>query len=82
MNSVSLPWLQILVTPDVRRLSPFISFFLFFLQVLLLEPVNETLQSSPHGDEDEEVMGLDVIQNLRNTQEAGNRGEDWEEVTD
>lgn len=40
----------------------------------------ETLQSSHQGNESEDVMGLDVIQNIRNTGEAGTRGEDWEEV--
>lgn len=42
--------------------------------------MNETLQSSHHGNEDEDNMGLDVIQNVRNSQEGGARGEDWEEV--
>lgn len=41
----------------------------------------ETLQSSHQGNESEDVMGLDVIQNIRNTREAGTRGEDWEEVS-
>lgn len=39
--------------------------------------MNETLQS---GNEDEDNMGLDVIHNVRNSQEGGARGEDWEEV--
>lgn len=82
MNSLS--WLQILVTPHVSTLTFRFEMFIlfsFFSPVMLLEPGNEALQSCDE-DEDEEIMGLDVIQNLRNTQEAGNRGEDWEEVRD
>nr|XP_046232480.1 NBR1 autophagy cargo receptor a [Scatophagus argus] len=54
--------------------------------VLLLEPANENLRlSSCLGNEDEDVMGLDDIQNLRDTQVekdgGATRGEDWEEVS-
>lgn len=53
--------------------------------VILLEPVNENLHISSHNDnEDEEVMGLDDMQHMRDAQEekeeGGTRGEDWEEV--
>uniref|UniRef100_UPI0037E9546D NBR1 autophagy cargo receptor a isoform X2 n=1 Tax=Semicossyphus pulcher TaxID=241346 RepID=UPI0037E9546D len=54
--------------------------------VLLLEPANENLEISSHSDkEDEEVMVLNDMQNMRDTQEereeGGTKGEDWEEVS-
>ncbi|TKS89493.1 BRCA1 gene 1 protein [Collichthys lucidus] len=54
--------------------------------VLLLVPVNENLHlSSHHDNEDEEVMVLADMQNMRDTheekEEGGTRGEDWEEVS-
>lgn len=49
-------------------------------KVPLLEPVNETLEGSHHGNEDDEVVDLDVIEDTRNAQDGGTRGEDWEEV--
>ncbi|KAG8008773.1 Next to BRCA1 gene 1 protein [Nibea albiflora] len=55
-------------------------------QVLLLVPTNENLHlSSHHDNEDEEVMVLADMQNMRDTheekEEGGTRGEDWEEVS-
>ncbi|XP_037611625.1 NBR1 autophagy cargo receptor a isoform X2 [Sebastes umbrosus] len=54
--------------------------------VLLLEPANENLHINLHHDmENEEVMILDDMQNMRDTQEekeeGGTKGEDWEEVS-
>ncbi|CAJ1080170.1 NBR1 autophagy cargo receptor a isoform X1 [Xyrichtys novacula] len=54
--------------------------------VHLLEPTSENLQiSSPPDREDEEVMVLNEMQNMRGPQEeregGGNKGEDWEEVS-
>lgn len=42
--------------------------------------MNETLEGSHHGNEDDEVVDLDVIEDTRNAQDGGTRGEDWEEV--
>lgn len=54
--------------------------------VLLLEPANENLHINSHHDmEVEEVIVLDDMQNMRDTQEekeeGGTKGEDWEEVS-
>ncbi|XP_042363391.1 NBR1 autophagy cargo receptor a [Plectropomus leopardus] len=54
--------------------------------VILLEPANENLHvSSHHDNEDEEVMVLNDMQNMRRIQEekeeGGTKGEDWEEVS-
>lgn len=48
--------------------------------------MNENLHlSSHHDNEDEEVMVLADMQNMRDTheekEEGGTRGEDWEEVS-
>ncbi|XP_029384061.1 NBR1 autophagy cargo receptor a [Echeneis naucrates] len=53
---------------------------------LLQEPVNENLHISLHHDNtDEEVLVLDDIQNVKESQEekeeGGTRGEDWDEVS-
>ncbi|XP_034717348.1 NBR1 autophagy cargo receptor a isoform X5 [Etheostoma cragini] len=53
---------------------------------VLLEPANENLHiSSHHDNEDEEVMVLDDMENMRDSQdekeEGGIKGEDWEEVS-
>ncbi|XP_039643576.1 NBR1 autophagy cargo receptor a isoform X4 [Perca fluviatilis] len=53
---------------------------------VLLEPANENLHISSHQDnEDEEVMVLDDLENMRDSQdereEGGTKGEDWEEVS-
>lgn len=55
--------------------------------MLLLEPVSENLHNSPHhDDENEEVLVLDDVQNLTDTQEekeeGGTKGEDWDEVSE
>lgn len=54
--------------------------------VIVLEPANENLHiSSHHDNEDEEVMVLNDMQNMRRIQEekeeGGAKGEDWEEVS-
>lgn len=57
---------------------------LFFshLTVLLLEPASENLHISSHDDnEEEEVLGLDDMQNMKDTQKEKAKGEDWEEVS-
>ncbi|XP_032357958.1 NBR1 autophagy cargo receptor a isoform X5 [Etheostoma spectabile] len=53
---------------------------------VLLEPANENLHiGSHHNNEDEEVMVLDDMGNMRDSQdekeEGGIKGEDWEEVS-
>ncbi|XP_026171460.1 NBR1 autophagy cargo receptor a isoform X2 [Mastacembelus armatus] len=54
--------------------------------VLLLEPVNEILQYSPHRDnEDEEAVLLNDTKNMKDSQEERDEGatkrEDWDEVS-
>lgn len=50
--------------------------------VLLLEPASENLHISSHDDnEEEEVLGLDDMQNMKDTQKEKAKGEDWEEVS-
>ncbi|XP_041818603.1 NBR1 autophagy cargo receptor a [Chelmon rostratus] len=47
--------------------------------VLLLEPASEI--SSHDDNEEEEVLGLDDMQNMKDTQKEKAKGEDWEEVS-
>ncbi|XP_068160939.1 NBR1 autophagy cargo receptor a isoform X3 [Antennarius striatus] len=49
--------------------------------VVLLEE-NETLRNGSHGgNEEDEVLGLDDIRDRQEKDEAGTKGEDWEEVS-
>lgn len=48
---------------------------------ILLESATESLQSSHQAHESDDVEGIDVIQTIRNSGEAGTRGDDWEEVS-
>lgn len=56
--------------------------FILYLQVPLLEGVNENLHNSSHHDkEDEDVVVLDDLQNIKEEkEEGGTKGEDWDEV--
>ncbi|XP_055360303.1 NBR1 autophagy cargo receptor a isoform X4 [Betta splendens] len=54
-------------------------------ELLLLEPMNEDLPSGSRHEEDEEVVVLDDMQNMKETpderEEVGAKGEDWDEVS-
>lgn len=72
---------------QVSLSSSFFDLCIFFPSQVLLEPVGETMHTRSHlEDEDEEVEVLDDAQTMKDCQEekdeAGTKGEDWDEVRD
>lgn len=47
----------------------------------MLESATEILRSSHQALDSEDVVGIDVIQTIRNSGDAVFKGDDWEEVS-